>query len=102
MPITLAIIDHTQSAAAMYRAAATRAMEKTAEAVAEAARAEAPVKTGALRDSITSEGGTISVGEPYALFVEIGTHRMPAQPFLTPAMEQTEELFEAKMREELA
>lgn len=54
------------------------------------AQALCPVDTGALRDSITSqiEGDviTISAGTDYALFVEMGTINMAAQPFLRPSI----------------
>lgn len=52
-----------------------------------------PVDTGRLRSSITSaietEGdtivGVVGTDVEYASFVEFGTQRMDAQPFLTPA-----------------
>ncbi len=61
-----------------------------------AARRRAPVRTGRLRDSIVSlplerRNGRASAGvwaqAPYALWVEIGTRRMPAQPYLRPALD---------------
>lgn len=61
-----------------------------------AARRQAPVRTGRLRDSIVSvplkrRGGRTTAGvwaqAPYALWVEIGTRRMRAQPYLRPALE---------------
>jgi HK97 gp10 family phage protein len=61
--------------------------------IADQARQHAPVKTGALRDSITvetdSESGksSVRVGVPYAGFQEYGTSKMAAHPFLTPAVE---------------
>jgi HK97 gp10 family phage protein len=46
----------------------------------------APVKTGALRDSIhvTDEG--VEVGVPYGRFVEYGTAHIAPQPFTAPAV----------------
>lgn len=66
--------------------------------IASIARQLCPVDTGALRDSIAIETyaghrpgfGTakrIVVGQFYAPFVEFGTSRMAAQPFLMPAFE---------------
>ena len=50
-----------------------------------------PVDTGQLRDSIghAAEEDSACVGTDveYAPFVELGTSRTPAQPFLQPALE---------------
>ena len=60
-----------------------------------AARREAPVRTGRLRDSIISlpierRDGRMTAGvwaqAPYALWVELGTRHMRAQPYLRPAL----------------
>lgn len=61
-----------------------------------AARALCPVDTGRLRSSIVMRRGRdgtgfyVEVGTSveYAPFVEFGTSRMRAQPFLTPAIAQ--------------
>lgn len=55
------------------------------------AAGRAPAKTGRLRASLTvrlSEGGaSVTADCPYAAAVELGTSRMPPQPFLAPAAE---------------
>ena len=56
------------------------------------AKGACPVDTGRLRNSITHEQTgeneeTIGSGVEYAPYVELGTTRMQAQPFLTPAAE---------------
>lgn len=60
-----------------------------AEATLRFAQLFSPVDTGALRASIVAEasGGEWSVDatQPYAGFVEFGTSKMRAQPFMTPA-----------------
>lgn len=66
-----------------------------AEAIAADARGLAPYKTGNLRNHIdvrqTRRGALVGVtGVPYAPFVEYGTSRMPAQPFLRPAVAAVE------------
>ena len=70
--------------------------------VAETARELAPVRTGHLMASIHVELGENMEGQaafdpvqviadtPYASFVEFGTSKMKAQPFLGPAAEQVE------------
>lgn len=72
-------------------------IDRVGEDVAEAARGNAPVDTGALRDSIQSqaseEGGAepsadIVADVPYAAFVEFGTYKDAAQPFLRPALDE--------------
>ena len=59
----------------------------------------APVDTGFLRASgqLEREGDSVIVGyaAEYAPPVEYGTSKMPAQPFLRPAMEETDKMVEA-------
>lgn len=70
----------------------------------EAAR-NAPVDTGALRNSILSEskmdGDTFIVqdGVEYGAFVELGTSRQAAQPFIAPAVEAWRERYFAAFSE---
>ncbi len=70
--------------------------------VAERAQELVPVRTGHLLASIRPDIGDTEEGEeafepvqvvadtPYASFVEFGTSRMEAQPFLGPAVEEIE------------
>jgi len=70
-----------------------------AESVASNARALAPSKTGALRRSIKAKkskfkngGAIVTVGggeQYYASFIEFGTSKMAATPFLRPAIEMS-------------
>ena len=56
------------------------------------AKAVCPVDTGFLRSSITmsmaGNTATVLAAAGYSLFVEIGTYKMAAQPYLRPAYEQ--------------
>ena len=70
-----------------------------------------PVDTGALKNSISTEfedGGLTGIVAPhtdYALFVELGTRRQSAQPYLIPAAEAVRPAFIAackRMLEDLA
>lgn len=68
------------------------------------AKSLAPVDTGLLRNSIQAEEeGQLSwiVGPhtDYAAHVEFGTHRMPARPYLTPAVEQVRPHFMQRMNQ---
>lgn len=62
-------------------------IEIFATTVVEQARSMCPVDTGYLQSSISASGGTITVGADYAQYVEYGTWKSPAQPFLTPAVQ---------------
>lgn len=71
-------------------------MERAAAFAEEQARANAPVRRGIMRDSIThvvrARGNTVEgiVGVKWkafwAYFVELGTSKMAAEPFLRPAV----------------
>ena len=69
----------------------------------------APVKTGALRDSIAarpidSPGEVVTVGIGpsreifYAGFVEFGTARTPAQPFMRPGFDEDQPALVARLK----
>lgn len=70
----------------------------TAYEITEAAKAQAPVETGELRDSIVIEGTDVHVTAPYAGFVEFGTINVPAQPYLRPAADAAGETVESAAR----
>ena len=69
------------------------------------ARRRAPVATGALRDNseVTDGDGykNIEFHQEYAAYVELGTYKMNARPFLTPAVEAEAKLLEQRIKEEL-
>lgn len=57
------------------------------------AKKRCPVRTGALRNSITVDfygkmSAQIGPHMPYAAYVEYGTKKMAAQPYLFPAFEE--------------
>lgn len=57
------------------------------------AKIAAPVDTGFLQTSIETQKideltALVSVGAEYGIYVEMGTTRMPAQPYFLPAFEQ--------------
>jgi len=77
------------------RPGAAAIVEKYGSQITGQAANSAPVDTGALRNSITSESGmtgemqyTVKDGVTYGIFQELGTHKMAAHPFLVPALEQ--------------
>src|SRR5512138_302462 len=79
--------------AAGLPAKASQAVMKTAAAIEADAKDEAPVDTGALRNSIHTEKedeltAVVSDGVEYGIYQELGTRKMAAQPFLIPAVER--------------
>lgn len=56
------------------------------EKVADEMRRNAPVDTGALRDSIEVTDDGVIVDVPYGAFVEYGTSDTAPQPFASPAV----------------
>ncbi|MCP8316514.1 MAG: hypothetical protein H3Z51_06605 [archaeon] len=62
--------------------------DEASRLIAERVRSKSPVRTGALRDSIRPSMGMVEARVPYAKFVEYGTRRMKAQPFLRPAISE--------------
>jgi len=71
------------------------------------AKVKAPVDTGFLRSSIavlsvSSREAVIGVGAEYGVYVEEGTGRMEAQPFMRPALENNRERIAGMIRDALA
>jgi HK97 gp10 family phage protein len=75
--------------------------------IADDARLLVPVKTGRLRDSIVAETPimsgdeircVISASTTYALFVELGTWKMKARPYLKPSLYKNKDEFERQMK----
>jgi HK97 gp10 family phage protein len=86
-----------------------RAGDAVVKAVADTkrdAKILAPVDTGALRASITGtttrnvRGAVGEVGPTveYGIYVELGTSTQPGQPYLGPAFDRNEPLFEQALR----
>lgn len=84
---------------------AAQVIRKTAKDIERDAKIMAPVDTGNLRNSISTtvggSGSTLSVEvgptAHYGIYVELGTSRMGAQPYLFPAADRHEPGFLAAM-----
>ena len=76
-------------AAVRARAAAMEALREEVNAIHEDATSGAPVVTGELREGIQREvsgtEGKVSTTARHSTFVEHGTYKDPAQPFMAPA-----------------
>lgn len=91
-------------------AAQGRAAERLGQAALELAQELCPVDTGFLRSSLSYEvrrvatgyAVIVTAGADYALYVELGTSRMSAQPFMRPALDRLAPLYRQFLAEELA
>jgi HK97 gp10 family phage protein len=68
---------------------------EAAEVIVGLAEARAPELTGHLKASITENGGEVIADTDYAGYVEYGTRRSKAQPFLRPAKDASEPIVKA-------
>lgn len=77
-----------------------RVLVKAAADIEGRAKTAVPVRTGNLKNSIQAQAGRhqlereVAVGAVYGVFVEFGTHKMGARPYLTPASEAVRPAFE--------
>lgn len=95
----MTVVLNRSAIAALGGEDSRRALESVARQVADRARSSAPRRSGALAESIGYEvdrDGAELVARVswsrdafYGLFVELGTSRMSAQPFLRPALDGT-------------
>jgi HK97 gp10 family phage protein len=108
MAVTVVIkLNRIPEVAAQIHAAVGQAVQQTAAQVQTDAKSIVPVRTGALRDSIKTEmvgdlAAVVGSDLYYAVFVELGTRRMTARPFLTPAMETARVQFPSTIRDLIA
>ena len=84
------IEDNTDEWGEAYRAGVARGLEEMGLAAEGYAKALCPVDTGRLRNSITHAREdelheVIGTNVEYGRYVELGTSRAKAQPFLAPA-----------------
>lgn len=95
----LAVSLHTLAESARPKAA--QVVAKSALSVEAGAKNRAPVDTGALRNSIGTDvsGLSATVGPTvhYAPYLEFGTRRMAARPFMGPAADIVAPSFEAAL-----
>ena len=92
------IIVNTAKAEAAAEKAATEIVEECIQAGLESSKRFVPIKTGALHDSLRSEqeGAEGSYGSDleYSIYVEMGTGKMGAQPYLRPSIDAMRGLLE--------
>lgn len=90
-----------------YPQKASAAVHKTAYDIEARAKAVVPVDTGNLKNSIRSEfssdglTGYVGTSVEYAPYVEFGTRKMGARPYLTTAAETARDAFVRAVEEAL-
>lgn len=88
---------------AAAKAAVRREIAASAFRVQEGARRRCPVRTGALWRSITvdlwEDSAQVGPHMPYDAYVEFGTRRMEARPYLFPAAEEEAKRFPQALAE---
>ena len=87
MPVTIVQNNTSRIQGALNRLSKDLQQE-IAEDVAETAKALAPIRSGKLRDSLSAVDGKVTTTVDYLDEVEYGTHKTPAQPFITPSVDQ--------------
>jgi HK97 gp10 family phage protein len=98
------VYNHFPEIARKMPVACGRIVQETLFEIETFAKIVVPVDTGALRASIQTEmdsqtSGSVFTNQEYAHFVELGTSKMPARPYMTPAAEQARPKFMSKMQD---
>lgn len=98
------VVNNTAKFGQETRKRASQVVKRAALQCEGLAKVNAPVDTGALRNSIQAKPvddltWEVGVGVDYALFVEMGTSKMAAQPYMTPAAEAVRPQFLGEMRD---
>jgi HK97 gp10 family phage protein len=105
MPSSVQIVyNNFPKITAALRPAVRTIVQETIFAIETTAKIKVPVDTGALRASIQSDmtgdtSGQVSTNMEYCEFVEFGTVKMGARPYMTPAAEGERRHFMDKMKD---
>ena len=89
---SISLTDNTQDFIRATKEQRARALEAVGMQAENYAKLLCPVDTGNLRNSITHERGgedfeIVGTNVEYAAYVEMGTSRSKAQPYIRPAVE---------------
>lgn len=104
MSVSVKVTSHTRETSLVVEAAVAEIVAKAAFDIEAGAKQRAPVDTGALENSIQAEQEDsltwiVGDGVNYGVYQELGTHKMPAHPFLVPATEAVRPSFLGALRE---
>jgi HK97 gp10 family phage protein len=104
MPIVI-VKDNVQECLEALAKAKIRGLNAIGAAAEKHAKAICPVDTGRLRNSIThtedGENAYIGTNVEYAPYVELGTSKQKAQPYLRPAATEHDDEYKALMEASL-
>lgn len=97
------VLGNLQSRVKAIQANAEQALSDSLDELLGNAQGDCPVLTGQLRDSLTklmasAQQGYIYTDKVYGPFVEMGTRKMAAQPFLYPNWKYEIPLFTERLR----
>lgn len=106
MPIKFEVDSKVPDVLAETKKAKKRCLVKIGLVAERYAKKIAPVQTGRLRGSIThthdDESAYIGTNVEYAPYVELGTSRRTAKPYLKPAVQNNKDVFKKIIDEEFA
>ena len=103
--VDVKMTSHSEEVKAEAKAKITAWLTAIGEDAAQTAAERAPVDTGRLKNSITSavdpeeQVAYIGTNVEYAPYVELGTSRMAARPYLRPAAENHGDEYRALMEQ---
>jgi HK97 gp10 family phage protein len=87
----IVVFNHIPEIIAYVEEHTPKVVEDSAQAVVNHAKETVPVVTGTLQSSIgytaSGKSAEIFASAEYAAFVEFGTYKMAAQPYLYPALQ---------------
>ena len=104
MKITLSGVDGLLKAlsGAEVKSKVSKAVQKNGAQMHKAALRNVPVDTGHLKRSITLETdsttATVQEHTDYGIYVEMGTRKMAAQPYIKPAFNSVKDTFISDLR----
>lgn len=98
-----ALINKFKSQPAIIQREADAIVQNTALRVETRAKKMAPVDTGYLKQHIQAKktgmlSAEVNSSANYSIWLEKGTRKMPAKPFMLPAMKQEEVFFFQKLQ----
>ena len=107
MAVKVKVTSRTKEVGAQFKKAVEKGLTAAALLVEGDAKLRAPVDTGNLRSSIThtasGDRATVHTNVEYAPYMEYGTSRTAAQPYLTPALlenrDQIQKVFEQNIKQ---
>lgn len=103
--VNIRITDNSDLVGEEFEQAVERALTRIGLQAETYAKRECPVDTGNLRNSITNavddKSAYVGTNVEYAPYVELGTSRAKAQPFLKPAATEHTDVYKRIVEDEL-